>query len=152
MLNGMKKLLVFLCFGFFNFRAVLSQSVSPCDIETLAVTESNIYKLTDKEIKDFLLTFDYRCKNNIEYSEYSNELLFVVLENHTKSFIKIIRKEKKSLNLDKILSEIARPIHDSIDLNWILIKVDNIKSGGKLKRQIVENLKKAQNLIRVGMF
>jgi len=67
-----------------------------------------------------LLTFDHPCQYNIEYCEFSNVLLFVVLENYTKSFLKMIRKEKKVLSLDKILSEIVQPIHGSFDPDRLL--------------------------------
>jgi hypothetical protein len=43
------------------------QAVKKCDISILGQIDSNIENLTQKEIEDFLLTFDASCHDNVDY-------------------------------------------------------------------------------------
>ena len=52
------------------------QTIRKCDRNILFDTRQRVGQLTSNEIRSFLLTFARECRDNIEYSELSNELLF----------------------------------------------------------------------------
>jgi hypothetical protein len=122
---------------------VFAQVIKKCDIDILGQINAGKENLDQKDIKKFLLTFDKSCDTNIEYSEFSNELLFMVLDQYTQTLVAVMQKEKKNLETEYILYEIGSPINDSFDLKNVIAKVENVKVVGKLKGQIIEKLKEA---------
>jgi hypothetical protein len=50
-----------------------------CDIDVLKKVHVNLNGLTYEMVNSFLCTLDATCKNNVEFSQWSNELLFRVL-------------------------------------------------------------------------
>jgi len=88
---------IFIQYGF-------SQDCEKCDTGKLLDLSENMENLDYKTVKNFVCTFDSTCKNNIEFSEWSNELLFdlikqdVNLLNHVLhdlgyKYVKLIAKE-----------------------------------------------------------
>jgi len=112
-----------------------------CDIEAVKETVSNLEKLEYSDIFQFLYTFSKDCSKNVEYSEYSNEVLFKVLEMHPEDFIICMNKEK-GLELEYIYSELSTPI---LDINGSVIyeKVQNVSGDRHVKEKILKALKKA---------
>src|SRR5688572_5499786 len=82
------------------------QGTKKCDGSVLLSTSKKIGKLTQNEITDFLLTFGQECRNNAEYSEWSNELLFKTLDNQTELTLKTIEKEEKKIEIKEILEDL----------------------------------------------
>ncbi|HQQ98539.1 MAG TPA: hypothetical protein PLX35_14810 [Cyclobacteriaceae bacterium] len=124
-----------------------SGQVPKCDGDVLLVTHEHMGKLTQSEIRAFLLTLGKECKDNAEFSEWSNELMFSVLEKHTELTLRTIDVNEKHLDMDAIYSILKSPIHDLIDVRGILAKVQTAKIKSALKNRIVENLRfAAQNL------
>lgn len=122
---------------------LFGQVIKKCDIGILGQINGDKDNLNQRDIKDFLLTFDKSCATNIEYSEFSNELLFIVLDKHTQTMVTVMEKEKENLETEYILYEISSPVNDSFDLKNLIAKVDRVKVAGKLKGQIIEKLKEA---------
>jgi hypothetical protein len=122
---------------------LFGQSIKKCDIEVLGQISEARGNLTEKDINEFLLTFDKSCDINIEYSEFSNELLFMVLDKYTETIVAVMEKEKMNMATEYILYEISDPINDSFDLKNLIEKVNHVKVSGALKRQILEKLKEA---------
>ena len=89
----------------------------------------------------FLYTFSKDCSKNIEYSEYSNEMLFKVFEKYPEQLINCMSKEK-DLDIDYILLELSTPL---LDINGKVIyeKVQNASGDKLIKEKILEALKKA---------
>ena len=122
---------------------LFGQVVEKCDRTILLSTSNNIGQLTQKQIADFLFTFGKECRNNVEYSEWSNELLFSLLDKQTELTLKTIEKEEKKIEKDEILNDLSEPIHDMIDLKELIAKIDKVKMNGRLKNEIIEKLKSA---------
>jgi hypothetical protein len=122
---------------------LLGQTTQKCDITVLRTTSEKIGQLTQKEISDFLLTFGQECQNNIEYSEWSNELLFSILDKQTDLTLRTIEKVEKRIELEEILSDLSEPIHDQTNIKDLLVKVDKVKVKKELKNKIVDRLKTA---------
>lgn len=112
-----------------------------CDILVIKYTEAHIDDLLYTDLYKFLYTFLKDCSKNVEYSEYSNEMLFKVLEKYPEQLISCMSKEK-SLDLDYILSELSTPILD-INGNVIYEKVQNTLGDKLIKGKVLEALKKA---------
>lgn len=95
-----------------------------CNIGIVLSTLNKIDSLSDPEIRLFLKTFSPKCRNNVEFSELSNEMLFKVLEKHPDAFIRIICDSQLTNDIDfeTIYKELKSPLHD-------LIPFDRIKSA-----------------------
>jgi len=119
----------------------VSDSCTRCDILTVKNTESHINELKYTNLHRFLYTFSKDCSKNIEYSEYSNEMLFKVFEKYPEQLINCMSKEK-DLDIDYILLELSTPL---LDINGKVIyeKVQNASGDKLIKEKILEALKKA---------
>lgn len=114
-----------------------------CDITIIKRVESHLGKLEYIDMLQFLYTFSKDCSKNVEYSEYSNEVLFKVLERYPKELIFCMSKEE-GIDLDYIYSELATPIHD-INGDSIYEKVQNVSGDNFIKLKILEALKKTKD-------
>jgi hypothetical protein len=121
------------------------QTVKKCDTAVLLMTSEKVGKLKQNEIRDFLLTFGKECRNNAEFSEWSNELLFSVLDKQTELTLATIEKEEKQIEIDEILTDLGSPINDMIDVKKLIPKVEKVKFNGRLKKNMIEKLKTADN-------
>ena len=117
--------------------------VKKCDGTILLSTSEKIGKLSGKEIADFLLTFGQVCRDNAEYSEWSNELLFKLLDKQTELTVKTIEKEEKRLEMATILNDLSEPIGDASDIKILIAKIERVDINDRLKREIIRNLKTA---------
>jgi hypothetical protein len=122
---------------------LFGQTIQKCDGTVLLSTSEKIGRLTQTEITDFLLTFGEECRNNAEYSEWSNELLFSILEKQTDLTVKTIEKEEKRLEIEAILDDLSEPIHDLTNIKNLIANVDKVKINKQLKDKIIERLKTA---------
>lgn len=95
-----------------------------CNLEIVHNTNIKIDSLDFEQVELFLNTFDSTCKNNAEFHEYSNEVLFKVLNTQTFLLVKVL-STCKSINLPLILSEIENPVIE-FDLNPIYMKLNEI--------------------------
>ena len=91
-----------------------------CDLEKLKIVSEHLSGLTFKIVSDFVCTFDTSCSNNVEYSEWSNELLFKVLDKSPTLLFEVIAVGQ--VNKDLILNEIKSPLLD-INLQTFYDKV-----------------------------
>jgi hypothetical protein len=95
-------------------------SCQKCDIEILKTASEHLDGLTFKIVSDFVCTFDTTCKNNVEYSQWSNELLFKVLDKSPTLLFEVIATGQ--VNKDLIVDEIKSPLLD-INLQNLYNKV-----------------------------
>lgn len=123
--------------------ALFAQEIKKCDGDVIQYAQFRAGKLTKSDMKNFLLTFGKECDNNVELSEFSNEVLFLVLSRQTKLTLKTIEKEETQLDLEAILDDLNAPISDMISVEKILIKAKKIKMESRLKNRIVESLNTA---------
>ena len=71
----MKNSLIFLIL--LSIQSLFSKDAcEKCNIEKVRIVHENINQLNVEMISDFLCTFDLKCKNNIEFTEFSNEIFF----------------------------------------------------------------------------
>jgi len=121
---------------------LFGQTVQKCDETILRWTGEKVGSLTQREITDFLLTFGEECRKNAEYSEWSNKLLFSILDKQTELIIKTIEKEEKRIEIKEILDDLSSPILDP-SIKDIISKIEKVKIKKELKDKIIERLKTA---------
>ena len=125
-----------------TFKQQLSDSLK-CSIIIVRETDNKIDELTSSEIKMFLCTFSKECSRNIEYTEYSNEVLFKVLKLYPSQFVDCINLNP-DIEFEYILSELANPLLD-INGKKLITNVQQAEGEPDIKSKIIESLKKAMN-------
>ncbi len=125
---------------------IYAQTVKKCDVGVVLFAKDKMGHLSQREVSNFLLTFGRECRNNVEYSEFSNEVLFDLIDRQTELVLKTMEKEKNEIELNVILENLGTPINDAIDVKTILTKVERVKMNGRLKDKIVERLKSAGDM------
>jgi len=137
----MKQVLLLLACGTIAISTLFGQEIKKCDVFVVLATKNKAGQLTQKDVTDFLMTFSKECQNNAEFSEFSNEVLFLIFDKQTDLVLKTIVKTESKLEIDKILVELSSPINDMINVKDLLTKVDQVKIESGLKKKIIDNLK-----------
>ncbi len=89
-------------------------------------------------LSEFMCTFDNSCKNNVEYSEFSNETLFAVLEKAPNLFFQVMTTGQ--IDNEIILKEIENPINDLINLQAVYDKTKLATAKTELKTDYLDAL------------
>lgn len=112
-----------------------------CNISIVRKTDKNLNTLKKTEIELFLNTFSQECSNNIEYVEYSNEILYKVLKKHPSELI-ICLGSLESRKVDHILSEFANPLLD-INGSEIKLLISRANGDSEIKKRLTLAIDKA---------
>ena len=110
-----------------------------CSLEILKATADSLNELDKASISAFLSTFQKGCDKNVEYSEWSNELLFQVVEQYPKLFLKVLH-ENNSIDQKIILQELKTPVNDEIDLEQLIKSVEKASSNNETNKRVLEAL------------
>lgn len=124
---------------------LVGQTTQKCDEAVLRAVSTNIGHLTKKQITAFLLTFGSECRTNVEYSEWSNELLFQILNTQTKLLLSTIESENPKVAMEEILEDLSNPTHDITNLNELISKIETFKIQKDIKHKIIESLRAANS-------
>ncbi|SMG54224.1 hypothetical protein SAMN05661096_04126 [Marivirga sericea] len=82
----------------------------PCNVKVTLYVHQNIDSLSKGAIDMFLQVFSEECDNHVEFSEFSQEMIFEVLSKYPKDVAELITKNNYDLNA--ITSEICCPLLD----------------------------------------
>ena len=99
-----------------------------------------------KTISNFLLCFDDdKYLNSAELRQYSNEVLYKLLENHPKLILEIMSKNKNKIYWKIICDEISDPIivSEVVVVKGIISQVKAISGYDNVKKDVLDALKKA---------
>lgn len=107
-----------------------------CEIKKVKAVAENINSLTYELTKDFFCTFDKSCQKNTEYSEWSNEIIFELLDNNANLFLTVLETESVETQ-QMLIEEIETPIHE-FDLKRIHRRVETTKFEGTLKKEVLD--------------
>lgn len=102
-----------------------------CNIEIVLEMSENIGYSNNRLIVKFLQSFGKECENNVEYSEFSNEVLWKLIQSQPEQFCKVLDKHKDSIDINYIIKKIENPLFDLVDLEntkEIIAKSINDKS------------------------
>lgn len=136
-------LVVFSIVTFTSFSQINELDTLKCNINIVAKTIRDIETISEKEMIQFIKTFDKECANNAEFSEFSNEALFIVIQNKPGLFISTIEKEIDEIDLDAIIIDLENPMNDLIDLQNTLNSIKKAQGNVDLKSQIENALQVA---------
>lgn len=117
---------------------------SQCDIEIVLKLDEQIDSVSYNLLYQFLCTFDHSCLNNLEYSQFSNEILYETLKKHPGAIIEIISKHPE-LNREYIYKEISSPLLD-YDYNSIIKSLKSLdlnSNDEEVKIQVIKSLEDA---------
>jgi len=131
--------LILLLFMLFFCKGQGKQTVKKCDSEVITATKEKLDSLSETDVLKFFSVFDSRCSTDAEFSEYSNEVLFLVLEKQPELFISVIEKYS-CLSKDYILEVIKHPVNDLIKIERIKFEVLKVKTKSKVKDEIIRCL------------
>lgn len=120
-----------------------SQTEYKCNIEKVVVADQQSDNLSKKIILEFLKTFDISCERNVEYMEYSNEVLFLILNQDPAKVIKVLNNNLRKLDFVQIQSHLENPMHDLDNLEELKKRILGIKQKSNTKTMIIESLERA---------
>ncbi|MEP0367237.1 MAG: hypothetical protein ABJN36_05135 [Cyclobacteriaceae bacterium] len=115
-----------------------------CRTEPLLSIHQNLEILNEKMVLDFLSTFSMICEANVEFSEWSNELLFKILSSEPELTLEVLSKNLNKLDTASIYEELESPLHDLIPIDSITSKIEPLNIDEELKKSVLsrlENLK-----------
>jgi len=115
-----------------------------CNHEILMEFHNNVDSLDIQIAEKFLLTFDEKCFNNVEYSEWSNALLYKFLDVNPQMLIELLSAEG-SYNIGYICKNLEEPIHDGFDLKSIFEKVEKVNIESVIKEKVLKSIRIAIN-------
>ena len=119
---------------------------SRCDLQPSIIILGDSTRFTKDLIYRFLYAFDSSCTRNVEFSEISNEALFIALHQNPNMVIQVLSKND-DLKLDFILIQIANPISDRFDLGKLkqaILSADNCQN---VRRQVSKALQEAREKV-----
>jgi hypothetical protein len=99
---------------------------------------TNWKSLKPSIVKKFLETFsDSKCQNNVEYSEYANEILFHLIDEHPKAcFTELFTLSTRQIRM--VADEILYPINDGIPVDQIYERLKKAHLLPELKNRALK--------------
>ena len=88
--------------------------LSKCGLDIILQIENDIDSLTIQKMRAFLTNFSKDCRNNVEFSEVSNEVLFIVIEKYPDLFVTVMCDNNAEIECEEIYFQLSQPLHDLI--------------------------------------
>lgn len=112
--------------------------VPKCDANTLLAVSQNMDNLSLDLAVRFVDTFDKSCRNNVEFTEWSNKLLFQVIKKQTSLYFKALLKATDETK-NEILYTFSSPL---LDYNYqeIYDKVKATDVDTKIRQPYLDSL------------
>ena len=107
-----------------------------CKTETLIAFRNNINNLTEQQVLSFLEGFNELCAINVEYSEFSNYLLFLLLREQPVLVLKSLAGNK-SLPYKYIKKNILNPINDTINLDGVYKSIESVNDYHAMRDSVL---------------
>lgn len=114
-------------------------------IDKTGCISDNLNSLKSDHLINFFKTFsDKRCENNVEYLEWSNELLFNVIEKRPKLFFETLFSMSKN-EIDAVIEDINDPL---LTQDWAKLykRINNSDLKKKHKIRALKLLKNSYKL------
>ena len=112
-----------------------------CDIEKVKTVNENIGDLTFKIVEEFLCTFDDSCGANIEFSQWSNEMFYKLLDIDPNLVFRVLESGQAD-NMEILLDEIENPIHE-FNFENIYAKISNVETTLEFKEKLMKSIELA---------
>lgn len=99
-----------------------------CNTQIILYVSENMDSLTTNDIDALLRTFDESCTNNVEFLEFSNEVLCETLDHYPLQTLSLL-EASDSYHFKSIFQELRSPLHDLLP-----IQIDKIQKLIYLKK------------------
>jgi len=100
--------------------------LSKCSLDIILQIENDIDALTLQKMRAFLTNFSKDCRNNVEFSEVSNEVLFIVIEKYPELFVTVMCDNNAEIECEEIYFQLSQPLHDLIPVDSIYNRINQI--------------------------
>ena len=100
--------------------------LSKCSLDIILQIENDIDSLTIQKMRAFLNNFSKDCRNNVEFSEVSNEVLFIVMEKYPELFVTVMCDNNAEIECEEIYFQLSQPLHDLIPVDSIYNMMNQI--------------------------
>ncbi|NWG28328.1 MAG: hypothetical protein HXY48_07315 [Ignavibacteriaceae bacterium] len=141
----LRKILLLIIFSFIsNIYGQTDLDSIKCNLNVLLKFNNSLDSIDTDLAIGFFQTFDESCENKVEYSEWSNELLFKFLENDPTKFI-LVLSIKAGYDLDFLFKNLESPIHDSFNLEKMYSEVENIDMDNYIKEEVLKRINIAKS-------
>ena len=115
-----------------------------CSSDILLATMRKIDSLNIEQIDLFIQTFSESCRNNVEFSEWSNELLYEVLNKDVEGLIRAL-EQSESIDLRMVLTEIETPVNDKYMPEDLIAKLATLDLNSPIADSVQKALQIAQS-------
>ncbi len=128
-----------------------AQTAKKAHFYCLPCSDIKIYKLIhdagkvpEEDMYCFIRSWGLEvCRNNVEYSEEANEILFDLLRNRPAEVIEIL-ETYPGLNNKYLYQEVQSPLTDDYDLKEVFAAIDSVKSSSSAKMKLLLAVKIAE--------
>ncbi len=109
-----------------------------CNIDYVREIKMHISNLDTLAIINFLCTIDESCSNKVEFSQFSNKVLFLLLLEYPDLTVELLAKY--DFHLDRICNKLAHPIHDGIDVDGIATLLKKKDTHKQIREKLLHAL------------
>lgn len=134
-------LITLLIYSCKNQRVSSKTKCDPCNSKVLGRTDKQLEAINENDIKKFLCTLQSQCKDDIEFAEQSNNILFTLINKQTDTLLQCIDRNK-DFDRNYLLNQLANPIKD-YNIDEIISKAEKSNISEELKTQLI----KARHLV-----
>lgn len=120
-----------------------SANSTRCNIDVLVTVSQNLNSLSVAEIDKFLKTFSDEFRNNVEHSEWSNELLFGVIYAYPAETIRLLNDS--TYEFTTIYDKLASPLNDKYMPVDIIERIKKLGLSEPIADSMLNSLKVAQS-------
>jgi len=140
----MKLVMTIICS--FALSVLFAQSeCKKCDGDIVLATFEKQSEFTRQDVDEFLCTIDKSCIDNVEFGQFSNEVLFLVANRNPKIFLSSLA-ENSSSNRQYIIRMFSDPINDSINVKKTIHSIRSVRgfrAFRETKKSVLTALRKA---------
>lgn len=120
--------------------SIVMDSCINCDIEAVIEIKANIDNLTENQVYNFLCCLDESCSENVEFTEFSNEVLYLLLSKRPELALKVL-SINTNISLNYVKMQLENPVSDKIDANNVFKMVEGVENYETIKNELLSSIR-----------
>lgn len=113
-----------------------------CNLSYVVNLSNKMDNPFENDILNFLYTFDESCNRNVEFSQFSNQILFQILFEHTDKTLKLLSYE--NVNTSLVIDELKMPVNDRYSNEDIMQRIKMVEEETHIKSKVLKALNDLQ--------
>lgn len=113
-----------------------------CNNEAVKEIKDNIDNLKENQVYNFLCCIHESCATNVEFTEFSNEVLYLLLYKKPELALKTISLHR-NVSLSYLKRQLENPINDKIDVNNVYKSVEGVRNYEAIKKELLSSIQLA---------